>query len=243
MKIEISPELRTLMDSQLEHIKKKFIEAQFAFNPMEAERFSITEIEEQCLVYPNGTFKIEGEYTYGGKIFWLHTYLRGDETLVTLIDGPESTNFSSMEKAVVYCKNSIGFQPTWIGDKFPVMVQSFKLLIDAIIQKELSSLPEEDFSDINLDNYSLSHMVYPNNYHENNLSFYIHFKFRGRYHITMTVTTVDDYAGECNDKKYGMYFSVLGQHLKPFTSLKEVVSFIKNEIWEVPKDLSWDNVR
>jgi len=238
MKIDISPELRSMMDSKLEDIKKDFIREQFAFSPLEAERFSITGIEEQCLVYPKGTFMIEGEYTYGEETFLLHTYLRGDETQVTIIGVPEPKDFSSMEKAISYCKNYICFQPTRIGEQFPVMAQSLKLLLDSIINKELSSLSDEDAFDISLQSYSLSHMVYSNNAFENNLSLVIVFIFRKTYYIRMIVTTIDDHTGINDKNEYGLYFIIDGQHIKPFTSLKEVVTFIKEYAWDVPKDLN-----
>lgn len=230
-----------MMDSTLEDIKRNFIKEQFAFSPLEAERFSITDIDEQCLVYPRGTFKIEGEYTYGDNTFWLHTYIRGDETQVTIIGVPEPKDFSSMEKAITYCKNYICFQPTRIGKKFPIMAQSLKLLLDSIINKELSCLSDEDSFDISLHSYSLSHQGYSN--FENNLSFDIVFKFRQIYYIRMTVTTLDDYTGKDDGSEYGLYFIIQGEHRKPFKSLKEVVTFIKEDAWYVPKDLSLDDSR
>lgn len=237
MTIKISPELRSMMDLQLEEIKQMFLREQFAFSPIEAERFEITEVEEECLVYPRGTFKVEGYYTYSGKSFFLQTYVRGDESSVTLIGDPEPVNFSSMEKAVTYCKNSIDFVPAPVGEKFPVMAKSFKILIDSLVENELSSLPEEDSYDISLYSYDLSHLIYSDGRFEDNLYFGIHLEYKGRYHIKMTVTTIDNYE-ETGKERYGMYFNILGQHQRPFSSLKEVVKFIKEEVWDVPKDLS-----
>lgn len=231
MEIQIPDELKAMMGKQLERIKRQFIEEQFSFDPKEGKRFTITEIEEQCLVYPKGTFKVEGEYRYGGETFFLQTYMREDKVFITIIreDVPE---FNSMKDAIAYCRNSVKTGTNRVGRKLSVMEKSLEILIETAIGDELETLSENHRKNLFLENYSMTR--YCSN-EGGDVSLRISFKYKDIHNIDMVVSTI---LGDPEfENQLKLSFQIDYVHTSPLTSLAQAVEFIDKGDLAVPEDI------
>lgn len=118
MKIDIDPELKSLQERQLDKIKEQFLEEAFLDCPEEANRFSFESIDERCLVYPNGEFKVFGFYHYMQEEFRIHVTFYGNEMpWVEVIHSYYVYTFRSMRDAISFCQNyrrrvTLGFART-----------------------------------------------------------------------------------------------------------------------------------
>ncbi len=145
MKIRIEPQLKQSLDAKIDQVKAQFIAEEFASLPEDAARFEIEDMDEWCVVYPEGNFCIRGMYHCPGEDYRIHyTNRKDDRPWVEVIIGTQVYSFRSMPDAIAFCKNYRSRPSPEFGKIQAENINKADAFIRKVIDYQIQGLSEED---------------------------------------------------------------------------------------------------
>ncbi len=223
MKIDIDPELKLLHERQLDKIKEQFLEEAFSDCPEEANRFSFESIDERCLVYPNGEFKVCGFYHYMCKEFRIHVTFFGNEMpWVEVIHYHFVYTFRSMRDAISFCQNYRRRVTPGFARTASLAFETTDSIMEDIIKRQFEGLEPEDKRAVHVESYFVERLYSHYDYYCLN----VHFSYQGIDIEMCCCFTLDN---PTNLDRGVVEFNVKFRLKRQLSSLSETIDFIKSD--------------